>query len=327
MFQWKTKLKHYFILSAAGKPIWSRHGNDGLISSYIGVLNTIISSYEESKDHLRSFTADGTKFIILFKGPVQLVTISRLHENDSHLRAQLEALYMQVVSTLTMPSMERMFSSRPSTDLRRALQGTEKLLSALADGFTRGSPSALLSALECLTMKKRNRDMVDNIFLNNRCPDLLYGLIVANGRLVSVVRPRKHSLHPGDLRLIFNMLFEAGGIRVHGGDNWIPLCLPAFNDKGYLYMFVSFLDGAANDENYVSEERPRPSLNEEITILLISTSKDSFYELRKMRDDIADVRMTPKLSISWKIYVNVNTRSSKNQAHYNTSVPLFVSAD
>ena len=327
MFQWKTKLKHYFILSAAGKPIWSRHGNDGLISSYIGVLNTIISSYEESKDHLRSFTADGTKFVILFKGPVQLVTISRLHENDSHLRAQLEALYMQVVSTLTMPSMERMFSSRPSTDLRRALQGSEKLLSALADGFTRGSPSALLSALECLTMKKRNRDTVDNIFLNNRCPDLLYGLIVANGRLVSVVRPRKHSLHPGDLRLIFNMLFEAGGIRVHGGDNWIPLCLPAFNDKGYLYIFVSFLDGAANDENHVSEERPRSSLNDEITILLISTSKDSFYELRKMRDDMAEVRMTPKLSISWKTYVNVNTRSSKNQAHYNTSVPLCVSAD
>ena len=285
------------ILSATGKPIWSRHGNDGLISSYIGVLNTIISSYEGTKERLRSFTAGDTRFLVLFKGPVQLFIISRLQENDSHLHAQLEALYMQVVSTLTLPSMERMFSSRPSTDLRRALQGTEKLLSALADGFTRGSPSTLLSALECLTMKKRHRDLIDSIFLNNRSPQLLYGLVVAKGRLVSVVRPRKHSLHPGDLQLIFNMLFEAGGIRVRGGDNWIPLCLPAFNNKGYLYMFVSYLDGKAGDDMPVSDEDgdPHADLNEEITILLISASKDSFYELRKMRDDVAEVRPAQSL--------------------------------
>ena len=309
LHEWKTKLKHYLILSAAGKPIWSRHGDDGLISSYIGVLNTIISSYEDTKDHLRSFTAGETKFILLFKGPVQLVAISRLHESDSHLHAQLEALYMQVVSTLTMPSMERMFSSRPSTDLRRALQGTEKLLSALADGFTRGSPSTLLSALECLTMKKRHRDLIDSIFLTNRSPRLLYGLIVARGRLVSVVRPRKHSLHPGDLQLIFNMLFEAGGIRVRGGDNWIPLCLPAFNDKGYLYMFVSFLDGQTGDESRASEEQSGSNLNEEITILLISTSKDSFYELRKMRDDIAEVRPVNR---ACKIINNISSTDTSN---------------
>ena len=175
-------------------------------------------------------------------------------------------------------------------------------------------------------MKKRNRDLIDNIFLNNRCPNLLYGLIVANGRLVSVVRPRKHSLHPGDLRLIFNMLFEAGGIRVRGGDNWIPLCLPAFNDKGYLYMFVSFLDGAASDESHTPEERPRSNQNEEITILLLSTSKDSFYELRKMRDDMAEVRLAAKYSTNSERLTDVYTRSLKLQAHYNTSAPPCVSA-
>ena len=74
------------------------------------------------------------------------------------MRAQLEALYMQILSTLTLPVMTKMFKTRASMDLRRPLQGTERLLSALADGFTRGAPSTLLSALECLKMRKAHRN-------------------------------------------------------------------------------------------------------------------------------------------------------------------------
>lgn len=60
-----AKEKHYLILSAAGKPIWTRHGDSGLISGYVGVIQTIISFYEDSDDHLRSFSAGDTKFVIV----------------------------------------------------------------------------------------------------------------------------------------------------------------------------------------------------------------------------------------------------------------------
>jgi len=38
------------------------------------------------------------------------------------------------------------------------------------------------------------------------------------------------------------MLFEADGIKAGGGESWIPVCLPGFDNKGYLYMYVSFLE-------------------------------------------------------------------------------------
>ena len=283
---WKAKLKHFFILSASGKPIYSRHGDDQLTSHYIGVAQTLISFYQAANEPLKVFTAGGTRFLMLSKGPLNLVAISRLGESDAQLRTQLESLYMQILSTLTLPSMEKMFSNRPSTDLRRPLQGTDVLLDGLADGFTRGSPSTLLSALECLRLRKTNRKGIDETLLKVRSSNLLYGLVVAAGRLVSVVRPKKHSLHPGDLHLIFNMLFEAGSVKAGGGENWIPLCLPGFNNTGFLYMYVSFF---STSESVLHPEAERPSSaskDDELAIVLISANRESFFELRKMRDEL-----------------------------------------
>lgn len=296
---WKAKLKQFFILSGSGKPIYSRHGNDQMISNYIGVIQTLISFYQGAKDDLKGFTAGTTRFVVLHKGPLNLVAISRLGESDAQLRVQLESMYMQILSTLTLPSLERMFSNRPSTDLRRPLQGTDVLLDGLADGFTRGSPSTLLSALECLRLRKTHRMIINDTLLKVKTPNLLYGLVLAAGRLVSVVRPKKHSLHPGDLHLIFNMLFEAGSVKAGGGENWIPLCLPGFNNTGFLYMYVSFFSTHESQQQQQqqqaqsdSEERPpRPTSpgtrpDDELAIVLISANKEAFHDLRNMRNDL-----------------------------------------
>ncbi|KAL8736665.1 MAG: hypothetical protein Q9166_000031 [cf. Caloplaca sp. 2 TL-2023] len=283
--QWQAKRKHFLILSSAGKPIYNRHGDDNLISGYIGIVQTIISFYEGARDQLKGFTAGGARFVVMTQGPLYLVAISKLGESDAQLRVQLKALYMQILSTLTLPNLTHLFSSRPSTDLRRPLQGTEPLLSALADSFTRGSVPTLFSALGCLKIRKSHREVINNTLLQTRCESLLYGLVVAGGRLVSVVRPRRHSLHPSDLQLIFNMLFEAEGVKAGGGENWIPLCLPGFNKNGYLYMYVSFIDA---DEQHKENERSTASRHDEIAVILISANKESFYDLRMMRDAVVD---------------------------------------
>ncbi|KFY40697.1 hypothetical protein V495_05299 [Pseudogymnoascus sp. VKM F-4514 (FW-929)] len=286
--QFKAKLKHYMIFSSAGKPIYSRHGDVNLINGYIGVIQTIISFYEESNDPLQSFTAGDTKFVVSAQGPLYFVAISSLGESEAQLRIQLDALYMQILSTLTLPRLTQIFTNRPSTDLRRPLEGTDVLLSSLADTFTKGSASTLLSALECLKIRKSQRQVINNTLLKTRTNNLLYGLIVAGGRLVSVVRPKRHSLHPSDLQLIFNMLFEAKSIRSGGGENWIPLCLPGFNNTGYVYMYVSFLESDSSDSPQTPESNPASSSSRDdaVAVLLISTDKESFYELKQMRDAV-----------------------------------------
>src|SRR5689334_9523644 len=82
MQEWRSKLKHFLILSSAGKPIYSRHGDDQLITNYIGVVQTLISFYQEADDTLRGFTAGDVRFVVISKGPLNLVAITRLPESD-----------------------------------------------------------------------------------------------------------------------------------------------------------------------------------------------------------------------------------------------------
>lgn len=57
-------------------------------------------------------------------------------------------------------------------------------------------PGILLGALEVSKLRKGVREKINSALLGARHEDLLYGMIVAEGRLVSVIRPRRHSLHP-----------------------------------------------------------------------------------------------------------------------------------
>jgi len=266
LMRWRVKKKHFFILSAAGKPIYSRHGTESIISSYMGVLQAIISFYADTSDALQSFESATHRFAVTSSGPLYLVAISSLDETPVQLRLQLDALYTQVLSTLTLSQLNKVFSQRYNFDLRRLLGGTEVFLDGLVDSMTCGSPPILLSALECVKIRKTHRERINNILLKSRSANLLYGLIVADGRLVSVIRPKRHSLHPPDLQLLFSMLFNAATFR-DGGEHWTPICMPKFNSKGFLHAYIHFF---------------RP----EICVVLMSANKDAFFEMREMATDV-----------------------------------------
>ena len=102
---------------------------------------------------------------------------------------------------MTLSSLNRAFSARSNFDLRNLLGGTEIFLDALADAMIKSDPGILLGALEVSKLRKTTREKIDTALLDARHEDLLYGMIVAEGRLVSVIRPRRHSLHPPGINL------------------------------------------------------------------------------------------------------------------------------
>jgi len=88
------------------------------------------------------------------------------------------------------------------------------------------------------------------------------------------------------------MVFEADGVKAGGGEPWIPMCLPGFNNKGYLYMYVSFLELQDDMVKEISAEEEATSLKDDaVAILLISANKEAFFDLQKMKNSVVEVIM------------------------------------
>lgn len=88
--EWYNQPKHLWLLSYAGKPVYSRHGDESLLSSKMGMLAGIIGVVNDTKDSLQFFVAGAYKFVFLVRGPIYLVMASRTLEPVLLLRAQLD---------------------------------------------------------------------------------------------------------------------------------------------------------------------------------------------------------------------------------------------
>jgi hypothetical protein len=81
--EWKQHKKHFFVLSSAGKPIYSRYGDENQLSTFTGVIQAIISFYQDNDDTIRSIHTDTERIIFLLRPPLYFVVVSRTEESDS----------------------------------------------------------------------------------------------------------------------------------------------------------------------------------------------------------------------------------------------------
>lgn len=60
---WRSHRKHVFVLSEAGKPIYTRYGTEEALSSTMGVMMALVSFVEADKNIIRSIHA-GERIIL-----------------------------------------------------------------------------------------------------------------------------------------------------------------------------------------------------------------------------------------------------------------------
>ncbi|KAI9101924.1 vacuolar fusion protein MON1, partial [Phlyctochytrium arcticum] len=259
--RWRQHSKHFFVLSSAGKPIYSRYGDEAKLASIMGVIQAIWSFVAAENDTIRCLNAGSHRFVFLAKGPLYLVSVSTTKESDHQLRQQLEYLYLQLLFVLTSTQLTNIFERRRNYDLRNLISGTEMFLDHLSSSFQRSS-GLFLGSVQCLRMVSRLRQKVGSILASNLPETVVFAILIAKEKLVTLVRPKRHSLHPTDLRLLINMVSSSSGFR--SVETWTPVCLPQFNNRSFLHAYVSFL-------------------GPELYLVMASTSKDAFFELSEYK--------------------------------------------
>ncbi|XP_069503659.1 uncharacterized protein [Ambystoma mexicanum] len=276
---WRGRRKHVFVLSEAGKPIYSRYGNEEALSSTMGVMMALVSFVQSGNNIIRSIYSGDHKVVFMQKGPLVLVSVSRTLQSEDQLRRELHYVYYQIISMLTQASIRRIFEHKKNYDLRRLLTGSEKILDSLLN-LVEIDPSFLLGAVQCLPLAASVRDALNAILLKAITPNLVFSILLANGQLVTVVQEKAViedcRLDPTDLLLLLNLIRASSAFQA--GEIWTPICLPRFNPDGYFYAYISYLDPECT-----------------VCLILLSTDKESFYSVSDCKKRIDENLRTHNL--------------------------------
>ncbi|XP_037960455.1 vacuolar fusion protein MON1 homolog A [Teleopsis dalmanni] len=274
--EWKNKCEHIFILSEAGKPIYSLHGSEDKLATIFGVIQALVSFVQHGQDAIISIHAHSIKFVFLVRNSLILVAASRSNMSVQQLQMQLSDVYSQILSTLTYSHMNKIFEKRKNFDLRRLLSGSERLIYNLLSNYngnkiTNNVFASLTNSIRVLPLSTAVRSSIASAIQSNcsKIKNLVFAVLIANNKLISLVRMKKYSIHPADLRLIFNLIECSESFKA--SENWTPICLPKFDMNGYLHAHVSYLSDDC-----------------QACLLLLSVDRDAFFTLSDAKSRITE---------------------------------------
>uniref|UniRef100_A0A0A9VUN9 Vacuolar fusion protein MON1 homolog n=1 Tax=Lygus hesperus TaxID=30085 RepID=A0A0A9VUN9_LYGHE len=237
---WRAKERHVFILSSSGKPVYSRYGSEDKMVTLFGVMQALVSIVEDSDDVMESIHFGKNVIVFQRRGPIILVAVSKKHDSVVFLNNQLTYVYNQIVSVLTLMQINRIFETRQNYDLRRLLSGSERLIDHLLQ-FHETEPSVFVGGISCIPMPPSQRESISSAIVStcSKIKNLVFAVLVANNRLITLVRKKRYSMSPSDLHLILNMVASSESLKT--AEIWTPICLPHFNANGFLHAHVSYL--------------------------------------------------------------------------------------
>ncbi|XP_056366082.1 LOW QUALITY PROTEIN: vacuolar fusion protein MON1 homolog B-like [Oenanthe melanoleuca] len=278
---WRARRKHVFVLSEAGKPIYSRHGNEEALAATMGVMMALVSFIQSGGNAIRAICSEDRTLVFEQRGPLLLVSVSRTRQSAAQLRRELAFVHEQILSLLTRGGIARVFARRRGFDLRRLLAGAEAVLDRLLCGAA-ADGRLLLGAARCLPLPGGLRRAVSGALRRAAAaarPAPALAVLAARGRLVTAARQRALAeggrLCASDLHLLLNLL--GGGAGAGAGEVWTPVCLPRFNPDGYFYAYAARL----GEEEEEEEEGG-------VTLILLSTEREGFYAAAACRRQLED---------------------------------------
>lgn len=274
--------KNFFIMSNAGKPIFTMHRDDKKTIPLAGIINTIVNYFQVNQQaeiktvYLRN---TGQKFAFLNKGPIIIMIYSNLGESFKVLQDQCNFLYSYLISTLTLKNLQKLFMNRANFDLgtflaQSDIENLNSICHLLSNKFY---PDIFLNALQSNPLEKKVRNKIHKEILqelHENCDiiprgTLLYGFLLTgeDTKMTAVIRPQGHTLYTQDIQLLFCLIKRHLCLNTMDCELWVPICFPKFNSSGFLYSYIKIL-----------------SLKTKSVMVFLSAQKDAFFKLKLFGD-------------------------------------------
>ena len=262
---WDYEMKHIFILSSSGKPIFSKHGDEQSLSTTFGLIQAIVSIVENTGDRIVCIAAQKRRIVWFLRSSLYFVSISTTDEPEAVLSAQLEFMYDQITFVLTS-KVHEVLRLHPSKDIRDLL-GYDTIKQMHLSCSEDSTPAYVaFGAVTAFVCAEDLRLMIQQALKN--CVDIsgsVFGVVLFRDQLLTFCTNASTDLElaTSDFLLLANFVGNSNSLRSND-QNWVPICFPEFNPDAYVQAYICnihLLGGTA-------------SRNLDISLVLISTSAD-----------------------------------------------------
>ena len=238
-----TKKRHYLIMTDGGKPVYSRYGDEVENNSIFATISamitkfTIFNSTDSFKEELNVISNKKNKIVFMKKGQLIFIALSKkLDDSVSLLHSQLESIYSQLMSILTVKFYEKL-EDNPSKVLT-AMGGTENLFEQIIQ-YSSNSFISIFNSYQIMNFENfgESRDKINKILEDNKGSSL-YCILMTPYEIISFVHSNQITVQASDLILIQNLILCTEMLRTQ--ESYVPICLPGVSDQGFLQLYSHF---------------------------------------------------------------------------------------
>eukprot|EP01016_Furgasonia_blochmanni_P044612 TRINITY_DN6210_c0_g1_i4.p1 TRINITY_DN6210_c0_g1~~TRINITY_DN6210_c0_g1_i4.p1 ORF type:complete len:240 (+),score=43.35 TRINITY_DN6210_c0_g1_i4:170-889(+) len=185
--------RHIFILTFAGKPVYSRYGDEVKLSSYFASLAALVQKFSvyysavKTPTYLRYVQNENTLTVFLFRQKLCYVCLTKdLTDTVPFLTNMLESLNLQIISIVTN-SVNVYLETKPNFDPRNFLGGTTSALGMCVKNAL-SSPCFFLHSYMTLPMNVDYRSKITSLLKENKPQDSLYTILMSPVNIISMVK-------------------------------------------------------------------------------------------------------------------------------------------
>jgi len=342
--------KRVFILTNSGKPVFAAScngngsGNGGgkgdadanaeedeeaALVPLFGLLQAMASVAQDvAGDELCSIEAGAHRVVYVLRGALYLVAVSSGGEPEAVLQRQLEFLHNQVLFVLTS-KVHDVLRINAAKDIRELL-GHDSI--KLMHESCKDAVTPLCIAFAAVAGLVCAPDLREDVAAHlRRCvgrSGAALGLLLHGDTLVGYATSAALTLELATEDVVLLARFVGHAKSLHSHDqNWIPLCLPAFNARAYLQAYTSNLtfpissgpSSPRSPGNSSAGAGAGASKQLHLSLVLIATSSDPlvFGELHDGRKALESEMQ--RTDVPQRLFIAVESQ----QAYLSTyAVPL-----
>ena len=242
---WKNKRKHVFIYTDAGKPIFSRYGDEIKLAPFMGTLTALSSVVADNRDENDDVVCEDGKTIIFHSvGPIEIVFVGQTGETPMQLKIQAEMVGRKICSIVPYTTIISLFQRKTSYDFRRLILSEYDQMKYLIHSLNK-STAIMYNSVSVIPCP--NRDQLNDIMnqaitkcnndLRSINDSIVFTLLINDLKLVHITQRIGCVLSPKDIHVLMTFVQALPTTN----DKWVPIGLYDFNQSGQLFLMCKFL--------------------------------------------------------------------------------------